>query len=99
MNQVELIAFAKRARQRLVDNIKGFGKVNIPVYDSSNEVWYQVMVITDDGVEIVMTEDVETFISGNYDENDFVSSFEDFDTLTFNELYDIALGVALLEEE
>lgn len=99
MNQVELIAFAKRARQRLIDSIKGYGNVEIPVFDYNGKVWYYAVNITDEHVSIVLPPDLEIYRYGFYSKDDFVVTSYDLDELSFNELYDISFGVALLEEE
>lgn len=99
MNKVELENFAKRARQRLVDSIKGYGNVEIPVYDYNGEIWYYAVNITDEKVDVVLPADLDIYRSGFYSEGDFVVTSYYFDELSFNELYDIAFGVALLEEE
>ena len=99
MNQTELRAFVKRARQRLVDSIKGFGKVEIQVYDTNNEVWYYAVELKDECVDVVMPADIEIYQSGDYKESDFIVTPYYYDELTFNELYDIAQGVAILKEE
>ena len=99
MNQTELNSFVKRARQRLVDSIKGFGEVKIQVYDTSNEVWYYAVNLKDESVDVVMPEDIEIYQSGDYKESDFIVTSYYYDELTFNELYDIAQGVAILKEE
>lgn len=99
MNKVELESFVKRARQRLIDSIKGYGNVEIPVYDYNGEIWYYAVNITDEKVSIVLPPDLEIYRSGFYSKEDFVVTSYDLDELSFNELYDIAFGVALLEEE
>ena len=99
MNKVELESFVKRARQRLVDSIKGYGNVEIPVYDYNGEIWYYAVNITDEKVDIVLQPDLEIYRSGFYSEGDFIVTSYYFDELSFNELYDIAFGVALLDEE
>ena len=98
MNQTELNSFVKRARQRLVDSIKGFGEVEIQVYDTNNEVWYYAVNLKDESVDVVMPEDIEIYQSGDYKESDFIVTSYYYDELTFNELYDIAQGVAILKE-
>lgn len=99
MNQTELQVFVKRARQRLIDSIKGFGNVDIPVYDSNSDVWYHAVNITDEKVDIVNPEDVELYHAGDYKAEDFVVTSYYFEELSFNELYDIAQGVAILKDE
>ena len=99
MNQVELISFAKRARQLLIDSIKVYGNVEIPVFDYNGEVLYYAVNITDEKVSIVLPPDLEIYRSGFYSKDDFVVTSYDLEELSFNELYDVAFGVALLDEE
>lgn len=99
MNKVELKNFAENARKRLISSIQGVGKVEIPVYDYNGEIWYYAVNITEEKVDVVLPPDLEIYQSGIYSEEDFVVTSYDFEELSFNELYDVAFGVALLEEE